>query len=417
MGVLCNSESSVDLAYDELSDKWLEFHFFGCDENVAGYGVCSIGNFGNLNGLRYVLCTSTWFTFIFVGGNDIIWCTPWVRLFFHVLRITLMVMNSQVISGQIVQNLGIEYTFGISAVIYVPIVLGMYFLAPETAYNRHIPNIEPEMEPEEKATKIEELDIRVIELELPERKETFRQSLVLFRGRIGHESFWKLVLKPIPLITFPAVLFSTIVYGSFFTWLLSFSIISVTIFGAPPYNLTPGQIGLTNLPLLAVGLIGSPLSGWLADWLAKYIARQNKGVYEPEFRLLLMIPAVVLSTIGFVGFGFAVQQGASIAYPLYFMSMHSLSIPFASSASFTYVIDCHPLNANQAFVTINFAKAVFTFIASTYVNAWLASVGPQTMFAQIAGLNLGLCLLTVPMYVYGKRFRSMIARSPTLRNI
>lgn len=212
----------------------------------------------------------------------------------------LSVIISQVISGQIVQNLGIEYTFGITAIIYLPLVLGMFFLVPETAYNPTTPLPRPEMEPEEKATKLEGITIQTTELALPERKHSFRQSLSLFGGRVSDEKFAKLVIKPLPLVTFPAVIFSTIVYGSFFTWLLAVSIIAVTIFGAPPYNLTPSQIGLTNLPLLAVGLIGSPLSGWLADWTVKQLARQNKGVYEPEFRLLLMIPAVIFSTAGFI---------------------------------------------------------------------------------------------------------------------
>jgi hypothetical protein len=150
------------------------------------------------------------------------------------------------------------------------------------------------------------------------------------------------------------------VYGSYFTWLLTISVLSVSIFSAPPYSLGPAQIGLTNLPLLVVALIGSPISGWSADAIAKFMARRNKGVFEPEFRLILMIPATIFATIGFLGFGMSVQAGYPIVYPLVFMSIHSLSVPFASTASLTYVIDCHPKDANQAFVTINFTKAVFT---------------------------------------------------------
>lgn len=275
----------------------------------------------------------------------------------------------------------------------------------------------PEMEPEEKEEAKNNAGFQIELTELPERKESFKSSLRLFRGRISNEKFWSLVAQPVPLVAFPAVVFSTFIYGSFFAWLIAFSIISVTIFEGPIYNLGPAQVGLTNLPLLGVGLIGSPVSGWLADWLVKAMARDNKGVYEPEFRLLLMIPAVVLSTAGFIGYGISVQQEAPLIYPLYFMSMHSLSIPFASAASFTYVIDCHPKNANQAFVTINFIKAIFVFIMSTYVNQWFESVGPKTMFFQIAALNVGICSLTIPMYVYGKRFRSMIARSSLMSKI
>lgn len=324
----------------------------------------------------------------------------------------------QVISGQIIQTLGEEFTFGITALIYLPLVLGIFFLVPETAYDRDIPQPQAEFEPDEKGSSALKSGNVISSLnELPERKESFTSGLRLFRGRVSNESFWKLAVKPFPLIAFPAVVFSTFIYGSFFTWLLVFSVISVTIYGAPPYNLNPAQVGLTNLPLLFVGFIASPLSGWLADFLAKIMSRENKGVYEPEFRLLLMVPAVIFSTAGFLGFGFSVQQEAPIAYPIYFQALHSISIPFASAASFTYVIDCHPNNANQAFVTINFAKAIFTFIATTFVNQWLASVGARTMFFQMAGINFLLCMLTLPMYVYGKRFRSFVARSALFQSI
>ena len=93
------------------------------------------------------------------------------------------------------------------------------------------------------------------------------------------------------------------------------------------------------------------------------------------------------------------------------MSIHSFSVPFASTASLTYVIDCHPKDANQAFVTINFTKAVLTFIATTYANGVMAVIGPSKVFVAITIINLGVCALTVPAYVFGKRFRGLVARS------
>lgn len=245
--------------------------------------------------------------------------------------------------------------------------------------------------------------------ERDEPRHTFKSQLAIFRGRMSPESFWKNAWKPVPLIAYPAVLFSTIVYGSYFTWLLTISLLSVSVFTAPPYLLTPSQVGLTNLPLLAVSLIGSPLSGWTADAIAKFMARRNKGIFEPEFRLTLMIPATIFATVGFLGFGISVSRGLPMVWPIVFMSIHSLSVPFASTASLTYVIDCHPRDANQAFVTINFTKAVFTFIATTYANGIMAKVGPRAVFDGIALINLGICMLTIPAYVYGKRFRSLVS--------
>ncbi|KAF2786523.1 MFS transporter-like protein [Melanomma pulvis-pyrius CBS 109.77] len=315
------------------------------------------------------------------------------------------VLLGQVISGYIIQNISFEATFGISALIYIPILVVMYFVVVETTYNG----------PRGTTIELQEKD-SFWSVDTSET-ETYVQKLRLFRGRLSGESFWKCAYKPIPLIVYPAVLFSTIVYGSYFTWLLTISVLSVTAFSSPPYNLGPAQIGLTNLPLLVVGLIGSPLSGWMADAVVKSMARRNNGIFEPEFRLTLMLIATPLATVGFLGFGISVQNGAPLVWPIVFMSLHSLSVPFASQASLTYVIDCHAKDANQAFVTINFTKAVFTFLATTYANGLYAKMGPRGVFDAIAVVNLAICSLTIPAYVFGKRFRGIIARSKFSQNL
>ncbi|KAL5119984.1 hypothetical protein ACEQ8H_002082 [Pleosporales sp. CAS-2024a] len=320
------------------------------------------------------------------------------------------VLLGQTIAGAIIENISFEATFGITALIYIPLLMSIYLFVLETTYDRPSPSTTStkDVYPDEKSGMGAEM---LSYIDLDEPKEPYVRQLRLFRGRLSNESFWKNAWKPVPLIAYPAVLFSTVVYGSYFTWLLTISVLSASIFSAPPYALNPAQIGLTNLPLLAVGLIGSPLSGWASDAIAKFMARRNKGVFEPEFRLVLMVPATIFATVGFIGFGLSTQQGVPIMWPITFMSIHAFSVPFASTASLTYVIDCHPRDANQAFVTINFTKAVFTFIATTYANGWLAHVGPQAVFGMVTGVNLAICGLTVPAYVFGKKFRSLVARS------
>lgn len=349
------------------------------------------------------------------------------------------VLLGQTIAGAIIQNISFEATFGISALIFIPILLGMYFFVVETTYNGARPSSKAGPKPvgEEKSSSWSECgeemesyrkQLTIISSSRSEskpageerseswsdclvEKETYRKQLTIFRGRLSSESFWQNVWKPIPLIAYPAVLFSTVVYGTYFTWLLTISVLSVTIFSAPPYSLGPAQVGLTNLPLLLVALIGSPLSGWAGDFIAKFMARRNKGIFEPEFRLTLMLPAAILATVGFLGFGISAQRGASIYQLVAFMAIHAFSVPFASTASLTYVIDCHPRDANQAFVTINFTKAVLTFVATTYANGVMEQLGPSKVFIAITIINVCICALTIPAYVFGKRFRGLVARS------
>lgn len=76
----------------------------------------------------------------------------------------------------------------------------MYFFAVETSYYGERPSAEKKFTVDEK---------RASFMEVEEERVTYASQLALFRGRLSRESFWKNVWKPVPLIAFPAVLFST----------------------------------------------------------------------------------------------------------------------------------------------------------------------------------------------------------------
>ncbi|KAI0880542.1 MFS general substrate transporter [Annulohypoxylon maeteangense] len=321
------------------------------------------------------------------------------------------VLLGQIISGFIIESMGISGAFAISALIFCLVLPLMYFVVLETSYTKpRTPGTTVDQRPDSRSSSI---DIkRDLKGDLAtEPKESYKSQLRLFRGRVSDESFWKGVFRPFPLILFPAVVFSTLVYGAFFCWLLMIGVLSVTIFSVPPYNLNPAQIGLTNIPLAIGALIFSPISGWMADALPVWMAKRNNGIFEPEFRLILMVIAIPLSTAGFIGFGLAASRGLSLTWCLVWITLHSIAVPFASQASISYVIDCHTKDANQAFVTINFIKAVLSFVASSIGNGLLAKYGAESLFTGIAIMNLTISLLTIPSYIYGKRMRSWMERS------
>ncbi|RYP10613.1 hypothetical protein DL764_000583 [Monosporascus ibericus] len=316
-----------------------------------------------------------------------------------------------VIAGFIIESFGIPAVFGLAAVAYCLILPAIYFVVMETTYTMPRGNAKAILLDEAVADKKGGARDAWIEVEgkpVNEPKEAYVSQLRLFRGRLSQQSFWKGTLKPFPLIAFPAVLFSTFVYASFFCWLLMIGVLSVNIFAAPPYNLNPAQIGLTNIPLAIGTLIFTPISGWMADAVPMWLAKRNNGIYEPEFRLVLMAIAAPLSTAGFIGFGISTGEGLPQGWCLVWITMHAVAVPFASQAAISYVIDCHTEDANQAFVTINFVKALLSFIASTVSNGLLEKFGPRTLFVGIAMLNLGISTLTIPSYIYGKRLRSWV---------
>jgi hypothetical protein len=67
------------------------------------------------------------------------------------------------------------------------------------------------------------------------------------------------------------------------------------IFYAPPFNLNTAQIGYLNAGPTVGATLGCLLCMVSTDPVTKWLAKKNNGVYEPEFRLLFMIPLFVCS--------------------------------------------------------------------------------------------------------------------------
>ena len=60
-------------------------------------------------------------------------------------------------------------------------------------------------------------------------------------------------------------------------------------------------------------------------------------------------------------------------------------------------------------------KNLFSFGLTYAGYHWLIIGGVREVFIAIASVQVGICFLTVPMYVFGKRNRSFFARYDILK--
>jgi len=128
------------------------------------------------------------------------------------------------------------------------------------------------------------------------------------------------------------------------------------VFGGPQYNFTAGQIGLIGLSPWIFGVIGNVCGGPICDWVARYMTKRNGGVYEPEFRLVLMFPAVVLGSIGYFGFGWSIENGDPWIVPVILYGLVGIGGVFLAIPVYTYVVDSHRALAPEAFVTVSLSS-------------------------------------------------------------
>jgi hypothetical protein len=178
--------------------------------------------------------------------------------------------------------------------------------------------------------------------------------------------------------------------------------------------LKPDQLAYINLPGSFVNLFTSIFSGIFSDWLIKFLSRRNNGIYEPEFRLLLMIPATIFSTMAFLLLGPAYQYKWSVGRIIGCGLCFQLSAPFAANAAMTYIYDTQKTTTTEAVVASALVKSIFGYFVTRHVPAWFAKVGALHAFKVLAILNFSFACLTIPMYIFGKRLRGAVCVHPLI---
>ncbi|KAK0124593.1 hypothetical protein ONS95_009542 [Cadophora gregata] len=83
--------------------------------------------------------------------------------------------------------------------------------------------------------------------------------------------------------------------------------------------------------------------------------------------------------------------------PIAFLGILAAAVPFATSSMFTYGMDCHTTHAAQAFVTMNFIKALLSLVMSHFVNGWFEQVGPKSVFNVVANTKLTVSSFSPPL--------------------
>jgi hypothetical protein len=174
-----------------------------------------------------------------------------------------------------------------------------------------------------------------------EKKISYLKSLRFTSGRYSDAPFWKILLRPMVIFWYPAVLWAFLIYGTTLTWIVVFSVVNASIFTLPPYNFSVSQVGLISISPFVLTIIGEVVAGPLNDYICLYLAKKNHGIYEPEFRLFLMFPVLLLGITGFFGFGACVHYQTHWIGPVLTFGLANMSMAFATGCVFGYVIDSY----------------------------------------------------------------------------
>jgi len=241
---------------------------------------------------------------------------------------------------------------------------------------------------------------------------SFVQQLKPFYGRLNSDRWLKVMVRPFILFAYPAVLWSSMIYACSIGWLIVISEMLAILYRDPDtYNFTAFQTGLVYVSPFVGGILGTGVAGKVSDIIVRAMSRRNGGLYEPEFRLAMVIPIAVSTTVGLMGFGWSIEERDHWIVPTIFFGIVSFGCSLGSTTSITFCVDSYRQYAGEALVTLNFSKNIFHGLAfSLFVTHWLADDGPKMVFVWIGIIQLLLCLTTIPMYIFGKKARLWTVR-------
>jgi hypothetical protein len=233
-----------------------------------------------------------------------------------------------------------------------------------------------------------------------------------WNGRLHNDNWLRVAVRPFILFAYPAVLWSAIVYACSVGWLIVLSESVAAVYRArTTYNFSALSTGLIYLSPFIGGILGTAVAGKVSDIIVRAMSRRNGGLYEPEFRLVMAIPIAITTVIGLMGFGWSAEVHDPWIVPTVFFGVISFGCSLGSTTAITFCVDSYRAYAGEALVTLNFSKNIFHgLVFSLFFNHWLEAQGSKKVFVALGGIQLALMVLTVPMYVFGKRARMWTVR-------
>ncbi|KAF9870045.1 major facilitator superfamily transporter [Colletotrichum karsti] len=337
-----------------------------------------------------------------------------------------------IVVGKITHSIGWWWTFYLEAIFCAVMLPAVIFLCPETAYRRDAalntdmvarPNdndaklagnygqgnmpYDHEKNPADTATQAPGMGSNH---GVEYREKTFIQSLNLFDGRKTNESYWKLLLRPFPLFAQPAFIWGCLVQGTMIGWTVFIGVIVAAIFLGPPYYWNEVYAGYAYVGAFVGALVGFIIAGAFSDWSAKFLTRRNNGVYEPEFRIVMVIPMFIIGSIGLYGFGITaaglIDRHFHYSVPLVFFGFEVAGMVIGAVASSLYIVDAYRDLAIEGFTCMIIFKNIFSFGLTYSAYDWIIDGGIKPTMIAIASIQVVVCALSIPMYIYGKRVRA-----------
>lgn len=326
-----------------------------------------------------------------------------------------------VFCGMIDRRLGWQWSFHLLAIFSAVGFLAILFFVPETAFPRDRAlntdiTARQDIELSTATTTSsshssdgnDKEDAGTPRIPVASGRQSYMKRLAPFNGRKTSESYFKLLLRPLPLYLQPAIFYGCLLQGVIIGWTVMVGVIMSLIFLSPPLFFTEEKTGFMYTAAFIGAMIGLVLSALYTETVTRLMVRLNHGKYEPEFRLLLVIPTLITTAIGLYGFGITANNTYKYGWliPDVFLAFIIISMVMGAIASAQYLLDAHRDIDIEIFTNLIVFKNMFSFVLAYKAFDWIFTTGIKYMFVVFGSIEIAICVLAVPMYVFGKLNRA-----------
>jgi MFS family permease len=340
----------------------------------------------------------------------------WMGVYFKAYFFGLFI--GPIMSGNMAQKYGWRSFWWLTVALGVFNTVNLLFVFPETRFRRdHLPKDGAVLEtPEKHETPMHLEDGH--EPPAPSDPEAGTTS-VQGHGRPSKQQ-WKLwqpinpewrrtlvkdILSPWLKFFNPIILWAGCTTYGAANVLLFFNLTQQTL-ASPPWNFSPSAMGYANFAFVVGGLVGLSTAGPLCDWIAKVMTVRNNGIREAEFRLIALIPYIVIAAVGIVIGGLGLERGWSWATILCVgYGATGITVTSIPTIAIAYAVDSYTAISGDIMVVTTVIKNTTGFGMSYWVFSMVAEKGIFACAMVQFATCIGPAVLALPMYYYGKRVR------------
>ncbi|KAI5803511.1 major facilitator superfamily domain-containing protein [Peziza echinospora] len=186
---------------------------------------------------------------------------------------------------------------------------------------------------------------------------------------------------------------------------------------SPPYNYSPGTVGLFYIPPALGNFTGSIIGGRWTDRIMKRQARKRQrkgegnGEFIPEDRMKEnALLGGILFPLSLLCYGWTVKRYSFWLVPVFPTAFFGFGSMLLFGMCTTMLTEFVPGKSSSAVAVQNFIRNIFACISSSVTATLLNALGPAILFTIMGGI--GLCCLAIPliMKTYGPRWRENVGR-------